>query len=291
MPPCGRRLLAWVAPSSGSSTGRAAVSRASHLARFTSVDDADPGDFIGLADRLHETPAMGRARADLLAALAIGPGDRVLDLGCGPGDATRDLARRLRPGGEAVGVDRSRVLIDEAIRRQAASGLPATFEVGDARQLRFDTGTFGACRAERLLAHVPDPRAVLAEMVRVVRPGGRIGVIDVNADSLMIDHPDRVMTDVFAASLIGAVRHPNIGPQLRRLLSEAGLVDVEARPRILRVPYRVVAPLIDAHAAWMADCGIAGTAIDQWRWELDYADSSNAFFFGLPLFVAVGHKP
>lgn len=268
------------------------MNRPSPLARFTTIDEADPGDFIGLVDRLHDTPGLRQARVEVLAELAVGPGDWVLDLGCGPGDATRELASRLRPGGEAVGADRSRALIDEAIRRQAASDLPATFVVGDAHHLRFDTGTFDACRTERLLAHVANPPVALAEMVRIVRSGGRIGAIEVDAASLMIDHPDRVLTDLFVASLTGTVRHPSIGPQLRRLLGEAGLVDVETRPRILEIPYRVIEPLIDAHTTWMANRGITDAAtIDQWRWELDYANTAGAFFFGLPLFVATGRKP
>ena len=173
---------------------------------------------------------MQAARADLLARLDLGPGDAVLDLGCGTGDHTREVAALVAPGGRAVGVDFSASMIAEAIRRQADSPVPATFEQGDAQKLRFETGTFDACRTERMLCHVPDCEAALREMVRVVRPGGRVGVLDVDMAGIMIDSSDRATTDAFVATMADGIQNPWMGRTLRRLMGEIGLVDIDVRP-------------------------------------------------------------
>ncbi|MCA1842807.1 MAG: methyltransferase domain-containing protein, partial [Actinobacteria bacterium] len=155
--------------------------KAAHIGMFTTVDALeDPGLFIGLMDRVQGAPDVRSTRDDLLARLGIGDGDTVLDLGCGTGDHTREAAARVAPGGRAVGLDFSTSMISEATRRQGTSTARASFQQGDAQHLPFETGTFDACRTERMLCHVPDCEAALREMARVVRPGGRVGVIDVD---------------------------------------------------------------------------------------------------------------
>src|SRR5256714_15017057 len=163
-----------------------------HVGMFTTVDALDdPGVFIGLLARIQDAPDVRATRADRLARLGIEAGETVLDLGCGPGDPPREVAALVAPGGRALGVDFSTSMIAEATRRQASSPVPATFEQGDAQQLRFTTDTFDVCRTERLLCHVPDCEAALREMVRVIRPGGRIGVIVVGTAGVLHDNSDR----------------------------------------------------------------------------------------------------
>src|SRR5207237_927022 len=98
------------------------------------------------------------------------------DLGCGLGDDTVQIAKRIGSTGRVTGVDVSAGMIDEARRRTEKLGLPIDFEVGDSQALRFDSGTFDGVRAERMLMHVPDAERAVAEMARVLAPGGRISV-------------------------------------------------------------------------------------------------------------------
>src|SRR2546423_4769518 len=194
-----------------------------HAGMFTTVDALeDPGVFIGLLDRIQDAPDVQATRADLVARLGLRAGEQVLDLGCGTGDHTREVAALVAPGGSVVGVDFSTSMITEAGRRQASSAMPATFEQGDAQKLRFESNTFDACRTERMLCHVPDYQAALREMVRVTRPGGRIGVIDVDSAGVMIDNSDRAITSAFAASMTDAIQNPWVGRTLRRLIGDVG---------------------------------------------------------------------
>ena len=145
---------------------------------------------------------------------------------------------------------------------------------------------------ERMLCHVPDCRAALREMVRVVHPGGRVAVIDVDTAGVMIDHPDRVITSAFAASMTETIQNPWIGRQLRRLFSDVGLVDVDVRPKVLEIGYGVIEPMIEQHGGWMVESGaVTAEALAQWRQELEYANLSGTFFMGMTMFVALGRKP
>jgi len=264
-----------------------------HVGMFTTVDALpDPGVFIDLLDRIQNAPVVREARMEAVEALALRAGERVLDLGCGTGDHTREIAPLVVPGGQVVGVDFSHAMVAEARRRQAERETPVAFEQGDAQRLRFEDGVFDAGRTERMLCHLPDARAALAEMVRVLRPGGRIAVIDGDLAGLMIDHPDRPITEAFAASMAETIQNPWIGRQLRRLLGEVGVVDVDVRPRVVDVGYGMIEPMIETHGAWMVEQGLVDAdAMDRWRRELEYANLAGTFFMGMTMFVAVGRKP
>jgi len=118
----------------------------------------------------------------------IRDGNRVLDVGCGPGSDTLALAELVGDAGQVHGVDADSEMVDEANSRAAATGLDDRIihRAGDAAALPFDDGHFDACRSERVVQHLTDPRAGLAEMIRVTRPGGRIVVLDTDYASVSV---------------------------------------------------------------------------------------------------------
>ena len=123
-----------------------------------------------------------RWRHAAVIAAGVGPGDRALDVACGTGRLTEALARAVRPRGEAVGVDVARGMLRRASVRAARAdgmdGIPA-YQEADALALPFDDGSFDAATIGFGLRNLPDYAAGLREMARVVRPGGRVVILEI----------------------------------------------------------------------------------------------------------------
>lgn len=113
--------------------------------------------------------------------LNIPPGGTALDIGSGPGNVTASLARAAGPGGLALGVDISEPMLARAVR--AESGPQVGFIRADAQRLPLRDSTVDAVISLAVLQLIPDPSAALAEMARVLRPGGRLAIMVPTAGS------------------------------------------------------------------------------------------------------------
>lgn len=119
-----------------------------------------------------------RWRRALVAAIDPRPGQHVLDVATGTGMVAFELARR---GCEVTGLDQSERMLSGArakLREHRALADRVTFVQGEAERLPFADGEFDALTFTYLLRYVDDPAATLAELGRVVRPGGRIGMVE-----------------------------------------------------------------------------------------------------------------
>jgi demethylmenaquinone methyltransferase / 2-methoxy-6-polyprenyl-1,4-benzoquinol methylase len=114
-----------------------------------------------------------RRRAADLAQ--IGPGSRVLDVATGTGDLALELSRRVAPGGEVVGSDFS----EQMLERARAKAPALRFEWGNALELPYPDGGFDAATVGFGARNFSDLDRGLAEMARVVRPGGRVVVLEI----------------------------------------------------------------------------------------------------------------
>ena len=172
------------------------------------------------------------ARDTYLGLLEIADGERILDVGCGSGAVTREIARRVGHRGLAVGLDPSPALLAVArqLAQEAGLGDRVEFHEGSALRLPFPDGSFDAVVCVTVLSHVPRGEAAIPEMVRLLRPGGRLGVFDLDTDMTAFSHPDRVLTRrIVAAASDATAVNGWLVRQLPLLFQRAGLVEVRAR--------------------------------------------------------------
>jgi demethylmenaquinone methyltransferase/2-methoxy-6-polyprenyl-1,4-benzoquinol methylase len=112
----------------------------------------------------------------------VGPGDSALDVCCGTGDLTFELASRVSPGGHVVGCDFSEPMLDLARDKASERGVDGVrFEWADALRLPYDSGRFDAVTVGFGVRNFADRDAGLREMARVLRPGGRLVVLEFTA--------------------------------------------------------------------------------------------------------------
>lgn len=136
----------------------------------------------GLYDRMNTVMTAGlhhrwRSRAADLARLT--PGARALDVATGTGDLALELARRVGPSGQVVGADFSERMLALARAKADGLGLPVEFETANALELPYETGCFDAATVGFGARNFTDLRKGLDEMIRVVRPGGRVVVLEI----------------------------------------------------------------------------------------------------------------
>lgn len=262
---------------------------------FGAIDrTGDPQAFVSVLENQLRQPTILEQKRRAAALLRLRPGDRVLDLGCGTGHDALRLAERVGPDGSVVGVDSSAAMIETARRGAAETGLPVEFHLGDATRLEFPDASFDAVHTERVLVHVPEPVRALREMVRVVRPGGRIVATDVDIGTWFVSHPDRELTRIVSNGVCDAVANGWMGRQLRGLFREVGLEEVEALPGILF--FTDLASLLGtmglpATLDRIVEQGRASrSAVDAWLRTLEAESAADRFSAGTVQITVVGRQ-
>ncbi len=184
-----------------------------------------------------------------LRHLGLQPGETVLDLGSGAGIDVLIAARKVGPGGRAIGVDMTPEMLAAARANAAAAGLAnAEFRSGRLEELPIEAASVDAVTSNCVINLVPDKGAVFAEVARVLRPGGRLVVSDIVLDGEL---PAAVRDDLLA--WVGCVAGAERRERYFELLAAAGLGEVEV---LQDVDYLA----LSERAAPDAVCGLLGDA-------------------------------
>jgi ubiquinone/menaquinone biosynthesis C-methylase UbiE len=159
-------------------------------------------------------------RDALFAALAPARGERILEVGAGSGCYALDVADELAPGGTIDIVDGLPDRLEDAVRAARERGLDnVSPTLGDGRYLPFGDSWFDGAYMIAALGDVPDPPAALAELARVLRPGGRLAIGELDGDPHRVD-PERLAASAAAAGLRVVRRFDRCGGYLALLVHD-----------------------------------------------------------------------
>lgn len=168
----------------------------------------------------------------LFDVIGIRPEWSAIDVGCGVMGVLHLLAARVGPAGRVVGLDGEPRMVESGRELALSQGMTVEFLESDATDTGLPSGAFDFVHARTLLLNVANPESILAEMVRIARPGGVVAVQEPDAASWVCDPPHPAF-DVLRSGILNAYRRTgkdfNIGRRLPRMLRTAGLEDVEAR--------------------------------------------------------------
>lgn len=189
---------------------------------------------------IHGSSAIERERLALmnrlindrcLAALRLGNEKRVLDVGAGTGQFSKLMARHLPADAQIIAVERNPEQLEAALAvDQSGKGCPIDFRLGDAFDLPLsaaETGSFDLAHTRFLLEHVSNPLGVVQQMVKAVRPGGRVVLLDDDHDLLRFwPEPPGLMAvwQAYFESYRSIGNDPLVGRKLPELLHQAGAV-------------------------------------------------------------------
>ncbi len=263
-----------------------------NVTQFHAVDQsANPTAFVHFMDASHAQHTTQRYKQSLLEHLAVTPGATVLDVGCGTGQDALDLVVAIGPSGHVVGIDSSETMLQAARTRATQAQVSVEFVHADAIQLPFADATFDGCQASRVLGHVLTPELVVAEMVRVTRPGARIVLADGDLDLIAVDIADRPLARKVIHAACDQVTQGWMGRQLRRLLQAAGMSAIRVEGRLMPLDY---ASFQSAFRGLLLHAQADGSLIEEELtrfWEmLEEADQAGYFSAHVGGFIVSGQK-
>ncbi len=238
-------------------------------------------------EALYLTPDIVAQRRRVLDALQLRAGERVADLGCGPGLLVLDMHAQVGDDGGIEGIDLSPDMIALAQRRCAGCaniGLRA----GDVAALPYGDAAFDAATCTQVYEYVSDVARALRELHRVVRPGGRVVVMDTDWESCVWHSSDAQRMGRVIEAWNAHCPHPHLPRVLGRLLREAGFgaVRCEAVPLVnlaldpQTYSYGVI-PLLARYAAKP----LGEDAARAWAEDLRALGARGEYFFSVNRFL------
>ena len=188
------------------------------MSTFLQVDE----QMARLIEAIYKTAESEQRRQTLLQALAPQPGERVLDIGTGPGFVANAIADVVGPTGSVLGVDISEPMLQLARARCAAKPW-IDLQFGNATQLPVAAETFDIAISVQVYEYIPAVEVAMAELYRVLRPGGRAAIISTDWQSLAWNANDANRMQRVLTAFAEHCPHQALPRDLRPQIAAAGL--------------------------------------------------------------------
>jgi ubiquinone/menaquinone biosynthesis C-methylase UbiE len=266
-----------------------------HTFRPAAQEESTVAFMVMLLDLQDRDRSIRRLRDWALATAAVGPGQRVVDVGSGTGTMTRELAALAGPAGSVTGVEPNPVLRALAEERAVEAGSSAVFVDGLADALPMADGSVDVLWCERVLQHLDDPQAAVRDFARVLAPGGCAVLLD-------SDHETRVIADVDPAvgralndAFLRRTTSPRVGRTIPQLAVRAGLeLDPDIGCAVLTMPPGMLrqAPLFSQMGAMaLADGSLTQTQVDDALAAVTAAADAGWAFAAVTIFGFCARRP
>jgi arsenite methyltransferase len=231
------------------------------------------------------TPDVVAQRRSVRGWLALRPGERVLDMGVGPGFLAAEMATEVGADGMVAGIDVSESMLALARGRGARIDL----RTGSAADIPYPDASFDAAVSTQVLEYVADIPASLTELRRVVRPGGRLLILDTDWDSIVWRSGDDARMTAVLAAWEDHLADPRLPRRLLGELRSAGFTpDVPLVLPLLNAGFEPAtafsAGLIDIIGDFVAGRG-ALPAAEVDAWKADLRGLGEGYFFSLNRYV------
>ncbi|MFY9656227.1 MAG: methyltransferase domain-containing protein [Methylocystis sp.] len=188
---------------------------------FRDADGALCGKLVRCLDFMNELPFFKAYKSHSWRSLELEPGQVIVDVACGTGFDLIQLARQY-PAGHFIGVDKSENFI--AVAKERAGSTPnIQFFPGVAEQLPLGDRSVDGARIDRSLQHVESPAAVLREMLRVTRIGGRIVACEPDWETFILFNGEFDDSRKIAHFFQHSIRNRFIGRELASLMNQCGI--------------------------------------------------------------------
>lgn len=254
----------------------------------------DPSFFVKFLDA-SRARALEIAKSNPQAAfnhLELSNGLDILDCGCGTGDMLSLMAKQIGSG-QAVGIELSRVMVEEANRRAKSGPGNITFSEMDVKELTFPDAEFDRVMATQLLIHVPDPKEAFNEMCRVTAPRGIIALADIDWDSLTLECDDLELGRRFCRYFSNGILNGTIVREYAAWFAEAGFADIKT------IPQPMMMDRIEFLKDWMVKPSLVRYVSDGYMTEseagklldnLDKRAQRGGTFSGATIYTVVARK-
>lgn len=225
--------------------------------------------------------------------LAAQPGERALDIGSGTGSEIRALAAAVTSSGYAVGVEPNPGLRETARQRAADAGSVARFVGGDALALPVDDADIDVVWCERVFQHLAESDRAAEEIARVLRPGGRVALLDTDWATTILYPGEPEVVAVLTGGALSAAANPHAGRKLVGQLAAAGLeIDDLGSQALIQDPGKVTWPLV----RMLGEKAVQSALITEQQRDRLYADLTAAaerggLHMSVTMFGVIARKP
>lgn len=243
---------------------------------------------IASLDRLYSSPQIVEQRVRLRAAIAARAGEKGLDVGCGAGHMVCELAAEVGPAGHVTGIDASADAVAACVARVACDGLAHIVDIRqcDAAMLDFADASFDFVTASQSYCYVPDIAGAMREAARVLRPGGRLLLLDTDWEACVWKSADDArMRRLLAARAAAQFAHADLPRKLHALLAAAGLrLNAVSAVPIIETRFdrdSWVAGLIDTVRGGARKGGVDAAELKAWEEDMRSRGAEGDWFFCL----------